>query len=249
MSDTELIKKITQRIKNAQANKNISNAPKINLLKSREETFKIVLEKKTDNNIISRVGLVIDISGSMRKLYKEGIIQEVVERIFPIAKRFDDDELLDMWIFASSYNRLPQVNENNFDTFIQKEVLDKRPSCSWGGTEYNPVMSDVIEYYKDSATPAFVIFITDGSNSDKTLTKDTLRQASFYPIFWQYIGIGKEKFDFLERLDELNGRFVDNANFFKLNDLQEINDNDLYSRLLTEFPEWLKSAKAKNIVK
>jgi predicted metal-dependent peptidase len=249
MSDTELINKIIQRIKKDETNKNIQKNPKIDLLKRREETFKIVLEKKTDNKIIARVGLVIDISGSMRKLFKEGIVQDVVERIFPIAKRFDDDELLDMWIFASSYNRLTQVDENNFDTFIQKEVLDKKPSCSWGGTEYDPVMKDVIEYYKDSKTPAFVIFITDGSNSDKTLTKDTLRQASFYPIFWQYIGIGKEKFDFLERLDELNGRFIDNANFFKLNDLQKITDNDLYSRLLAEFPEWLILAKEKSIIK
>lgn len=256
MSDNELIDKITQRIKNEQVNQNKQNSHislekklKIDLLKRREETFKIILDKKTNNKIIARVGLVIDISGSMRKLFKEGIVQDVVERIYPIAKRFDDDELLDMWIFASSYNRLVQVNEGNFDTFIQKEVLDKKPSCSWGGTEYNPVMKDVVEYYKDSRIPAFVIFITDGSNSDKTLTKDTLRQASFYPVFWQYIGIGKEKFDFLERLDELNGRFIDNANFFKLNDLRDITDNDLYSRLLTEFPEWLKLAKEKSIIK
>lgn len=151
--------------------------------------------------------------------------------------------------FITFTSRLVQVNEDNFDTFIEKEVLEKKPSCSWEGTEYNPVMRDVIEYYKDSKLPAFVIFITDGSNSDKTLTKNTLREASFYPIFWQYIGIGKEKFDFLERLDELNGRFIDNANFFKLNDLQEITDDDLYSRLLTEFPEWLKLAKEKNIIK
>ena len=253
MTDAELINKITQRIKNEQNKQNthvsLEKKSKIDLLKRREETFKIILDKKVNKKIIARVGLVIDISGSMRKLFKEGVVQDVVERIFPIAKKFDDDELLDMWVFASSFNRLVQVNEDNFDTFIEKEVLEKKPSCSWGGTEYNPVMRDVIEYYKDSKLPAFVIFITDGSNSDKTLTKNTLREASFYPIFWQYIGIGKEKFDFLERLDELNGRFIDNANFFKLNDLQEITDDDLYSRLLTEFPEWLKLAKEKNIIK
>ena len=78
-------------------------------------------------------------------------------------------------------------------------------------------------------------------------TKRILIDSSPNPIFWQYIGIGKEKFEFLEKLDELNGRFIDNANFFHLNDITTISDDELYDRLFNEFPEWLNVAKAKGI--
>jgi len=72
-------------------------------------------------------------------------------------------------------------------------------------------------------------------------------EASKYPIFWQFVGIGKSSFDFLEKLDNLKGRVVDNANFFAVNDINAITDQELYQRMLTEFPLWLKAAKEKGI--
>ena len=78
MTDAELINKITQRIKNEQNKQNthvsLEKKSKIDLLKRREETFKIILDKKVNKKIIARVGLVIDISGSMRKLFKEAFL-------------------------------------------------------------------------------------------------------------------------------------------------------------------------------
>lgn len=56
----------------------------------------VILEKKNLNNVVARVGLVLDISGSMRKLYKNGTVQNVVERILAVASRFDDDGQLDV---------------------------------------------------------------------------------------------------------------------------------------------------------
>ena len=46
----------------------------------------------------------------------------------------------------------------------------------------------------------------------------------------------------------MEGRYVDNANFFQLNDIMSISDSELYERLLNEFPEWLKEAKQKGIL-
>ncbi|QGU95657.1 VWA domain-containing protein [Clostridium bovifaecis] len=182
----------------------------------------------------------MDISGSMRKLYKSGVVQNILERIYPLATKFDDDGSLDMWIFSHSFNKLSAVVEENFDTYIEAEILNKKPSSSWGRTEYAPVMEDVISTYKYSKIPAYVIFITDGQNSDKTKTKQALIEASNYPIFWQYVGIGFEEFEFLKRLDELKGRAIDNANFFQLNDIMSVSDEELYNRLLNEFPDWYK---------
>lgn len=64
----------------------------------------------------------------------------------------------------------------------------------------------------------------------------------------QFVGIGKEDFPFLHKLDELPGRLIDNAGFMRINDLDAIRDAELYDRLLNEFPRWLEKAREKRIL-
>ena len=47
----------------------------------------------------------------------------------------------------------------------------------------------------------------------------------------------------------MTGRYIDNANFFSVNDLESISDEELYNRLLAEYPVWIKEAKDKKILK
>lgn len=59
-----------------------------------KKSVKIVLEKKQLTKVMARVGLVLDITGLMRTLYKNGTVQHVVERNLAVAYQFD--ELLDV---------------------------------------------------------------------------------------------------------------------------------------------------------
>ena len=43
--------------------------------------------------------------------------------------------------------------------------------------------------------------------------------------------------------------FENNANFFHVNDVASISDDELYNHLLDEFPSWLKEARSKDILK
>ena len=95
--------------------------------------------------------------------------------------------------------------------------------------------------------PTFVLFITDGANSDKAAAKAVLTEASRYNIFWKFLGIGKTSFEFLEKLDDLKGRYIDNANFININDLGALSDNTLYSYLLTEYNDWLSLCRSHGI--
>ena len=120
----------------------------------------------------------------------------------------------------------------------------------FGGTAYAPIIKEITERYahRDPADiSTFVIFITDGNNSDKAAAKAEITEASRYNIFWKFVGIGSEKFDFLTKLDTMTGRFVDNANFVCINDIVKINDKELYSRLLEEYSDWLTAARSKGI--
>ena len=54
-------------------------------------------------------------------------------------------------------------------------------------------------------------------------------------------------FPFLEKLDELPGRLLDNAAFFSVERPDEHTDDALYDLLMEEYPEWVKAAKAKGM--
>ena len=52
----------------------------------------------------------------------------------------------------------------------------------------------------------------------------------------------------LTQLDELCGRTVDNVGFFPVTDIDRIDDAELYRRLLSEFPDWLRAARVAGIL-
>ena len=235
-----------------------TNQPKINLSKINllKKTVDIVLEKKKLIGVVARVALVIDISRSMFSCYKEGKVQRVIDRIAAVAAKFDDDGVLDMWIFDHRFHRLPSVNENNYENYINREILDKHKQGLFDGKIFGandepPVMKDVIKYYTEeskSEYPAFIVFISDGGIHKNKDIKQIMIESSRYPLFWQFIGIGNANYGILEKLDTMPGRVVDNANFFSLDDVDKISDEELYNKLLNEFPMWLKEIKEKGIL-
>lgn len=55
-------------------------------------------------------------------------------------------------------------------------------------------------------------------------------------------------FPFLEKLDELSGRLIDNANYFSVTSPDEHSDAELYDLLMAEYPAWLKLAKQHGVL-
>lgn len=221
---------------------------KVNLLKEREQKVTVSLAKKTDMQVKARVAFAIDVSGSMRDMFESGLVQEIIERIYPIATKFDDDKELDVWVFSRKFQYLKPVRMSNFSNYV-KEIILKSANNLWEGTNYASTVKDILDNYKTSNLPGYVIFLTDGDNNDKKETELIIRESATYPLFYQFVGIGQEEFNFLEALDNLSGRIIDNTNFFKLNDIKKVSDEELYDRLLNEFPVWLKEAKSKGIIK
>lgn len=214
----------------------------------KEEVNLLCLEKPELSNLKSRVALVLDYSGSMGPLYRNGTVQSVVERILPIAMQFDDNAELDLWIFENGYKRLGAITKENFYGYVKNEIMAK---YRMGGTNYAPVMQDVAKKYineEPASLPNYVIYITDGDNSDKTATTNFMKEVSKEPIFWQFVGVGNDSFAFLEKLDDMGGRYVDNADFFRIKDINKISDKELYNNLLNEYPEWLKLVKSKGMI-
>ncbi|KZZ83195.1 vWA domain-containing protein [Bacillus sp. SJS] len=218
----------------------------INLMK---KNVQIVLEKKQLAGVTARVGLVLDISGSMRKLYKNGTVQKVVERILAVASQFDDDGMLDVWVYDNEFARLKPVTERDFNGYVENVILSDSLIHKFGRNDEPPVMEDVIRKYtseESSKEPAFIVFINDGG-CKKTIKKPVV-ESSNQPIFWQFVGIGDSNFEVLENLDSMEGRYIDNASFFHIQDAETVTDEELYSQLLDEFPSWIQEAKAKGVL-
>ena len=87
--------------------------------------------------------------------------------------------------------------------------------------------------------PVFHLFVTDGDNSDQRQTVDIVDKCSQLPMFTQFAGFGSG-FHGLNQLNNMQGRYVDNAGLFTASDFN-ISDDELLSRMMNEFPQWLKA--------
>lgn len=205
--------------------------------------------------------LALDFSGSMNWLYQGGQIQRLIERLLPLGLAFDDNGEVDFYLFDTTVKKLPEnITLKNIEGYISNKVIGK---YEMGGTKYAPVIKKIVDDFAPKASggflglgkksgslkdPVYVIFITDGENDDKAKAEKEIIEASKHGIFFQFVGIGSSQFTFLEKLDTMSGRFMDNANFFQVNDLSNKSDDDLYRLLLKEFPTYVYDARVKQLI-
>lgn len=228
---------------------NLTKTEADQLLDMRRDLVKLNLEKFNLTSQPARVGFVFDDSGSMEHLFNNGTVQAILEKIFPIALNFDDNGAADSWLFSNGFTRLGEITKDNYYNYVQKEII---PRASWGGTKYAPVMNDVMNKYlveEPQSIPDYIVFITDGENMDRAAATESITKASKYPIFWQFVGIGNENFKFLKSLDEMEGRYIDNANFFSMSAKDFYSNDEVYNLMLKEYPSWLNNEKVKNMIK
>lgn len=217
----------------------------IDMSKHQENLNTVLINMSKDNKIdmtkhVARVALAMDYSGSMSNLFRNGSVQETVSRLLPIALRFDDNGELESWLFSNGSERLAAVTKDNYSTYVRK-VMNKA-NMSMGGTNYAPVLKEMVSYYKDiepSEVPAFIIFITDGENWDTNETNKIVKELSNYNMFVQFIGIGDESFNYLRSLDHMEDRKHDNTGFTAVKDMNKMTDEQLYTEILRQYKDWL----------
>ena len=224
--------------------KKLEKAPQ---LVSLAKPLGVELKKRNLETLVARVGLVMDISGSMTARFKNGTVQEIVNKTLPLAVQFDDDGELDCWYYGTTARRMDSVNLDNYTKAVPKEW--KQLMLELGGCNNEPVvLRMVLDTYRDTQLPVYVLFITDGGVSKKSEIQKIITEASKLPIFWQFVGVGGSGYGVLEKLDSMKGRYVDNAGFFALDDFKKVSNEELYARLLEEFPKWLKAIRNKGMI-
>ena len=230
----------------------------------------VSLKKANLTSHRAKVALCLDISGSMSGLYRSGKIQRLAEKVLALGTRFDDDGAIDIFLFGEKAHNVGEMNLENFRDFLP--ALLKRHPLEAGTCYGKAIRLIRQHYFPEgrgerqtapvkSEQPVYVLFLTDGQTSDERISEEQLRWGAYEPIFWQFIGIGKSNkdvkktgiagffsklaasdFSFLERLDTMDGRYVDNANFFSLEDPEQVSDESLFDLLMGEYPSWVQEA-------
>lgn len=204
----------------------------------------------------AKVALCLDISISMSQLYSSGLVQAFVEKILALGCRLDDDGAIDIFLFGAEGHQPDPVTYQDFNGYVNRII---RTHPLEPDTRYSTAIEMVRTHYTNykyerseplkSDIPVYVMFLTDGQPSDKAASTRALKNASFEPIFWQFMGVGRSDFSYLEKLDDLSGRYIDNADFFSVSSLTQYNDEQLYAKLINEYPGWLKQAAQKGLLK
>ncbi|MFE8016867.1 VWA domain-containing protein [Streptomyces antibioticus] len=233
-------------------------------LSLRKEQVAVSLSKRGAAGVTARVVLVLDASGSMSFLYSGGVVADVVERMAAVAAQLDDDGEMQAWTFASNAARLPDLRLGELPEWLRLHVrvgeisLFRRSKKPRKGLEPGQVdmravgiqneeqkaIAEVRAYVRDTPAPVptLVLFFSDGGVYRDAAIERELREAVEEPIFWQFVGLGRSNYGVLERFDRLPGRRVDNVGFFAVDDIRTVPDQELYDRLLSEFPSWITAA-------
>ncbi|WP_077490400.1 VWA domain-containing protein [Sinomonas mesophila] len=203
----------------------------------------------------SKVALVLDYSGSMSKQYGSGAMQRLVEKVLALGVHLDDDGEIDLFTFDSAARFEGTVTLDNFRGVIDDIVRRRR----MGTTDYAAAFATVLQHYgftpqtsggllrrrsvepvgASDGQPVLAVFLTDGAPNSRTAAVAELTRASYAPVFWQFFSIGSESIAFLQKVDDLEDRYVDNADYKPVGDVDTTRPEDLYGMVLDEYPGWL----------
>ncbi|MCW5199941.1 VWA domain-containing protein, partial [Desulfobulbus sp. F1] len=116
---------------------------------------KVEIEKQALTAINAQVILVLDISKSMNPIFKNGVVQEIIERMLGLALNFDDDGYIDVILFGTNAYQLPRVSLDELENYVERVILSKYKIIE--ATRYATALQFIYDNYKNSSDPVFVI--------------------------------------------------------------------------------------------
>lgn len=228
------------------------------------------LQVRQLNGQKAKVALVLDFSGSMRNEYSNGSMQRLAEKVLALGTQLDDDGAIDLFVFDTTAKYLGEVTLKDYKGSIDRLTRGRH----MGTTAYDKAFDLVVDHYgfapaKKSGLgglfrkntqafeplrtpanePVFVVFLTDGAPDNKPAAVEAITRASYAPIFWQFLSIGRESIPFLEKLDDLDGRYIDNADYKPVGNVDKLTDVQLFEKLLDEYPGWVKEEKTRGQIR
>lgn len=223
----------------------------------------------------AKVALCLDVSESMSPYYESGKVQFFTQKVLGLGAYLDVNSQVDVFLFSEKTHHAGEMTQYNYATFLDDALENYNLT---GTAKFSSAIKKIRKFYFPDASleaeppikkpyfPIYVLFVSNGNTEDEDETAIELSKASHSPVFWQFITIGVtrgdvgngfwawlkkpflEDYSFLQKLDDLPDRFIDNADFFNISDPFKVNDEELFEKLMTEYPDWIKEAISKKIL-
>lgn len=202
----------------------------------------ISLSKRGLNGIRAEVLLILDHSGSMHGNYQNGTVQQLVERALGFALQIDADGTVPVVRFDSYLHPAIDVDLSNYADVARTKLLGRMGSTDLAmALEY--VMTEVCQATK----PLFVIVITDGQPDNAAEASKRVAQLSQYPAFLKFLSLPDQGAHrgraFLQGLDDMDGRLLDNADAKFIDDPAGMADLAFADAMIDEFDSWVAEAR------
>lgn len=206
------------------------------------------------------------------RLYSGGVMQEVADIAFAAGLTFDDDGSVPVSTFDHSVRDLGEMNLANCRGFLSRiragGSTDYVGALRWiiKTAGYGRVNLDLgsaprrgflrkgggggsLSVKATAQYPTYAIFVTDGEPNQGTegSIEALLTAMSQLPIFVQFVGVGQHTFSFLQQLDDLDGRLIDNADFFDAKDARG-DQSKMLELMLNEFPDYYATARRTGLI-
>lgn len=247
------------------------------LTKKVEVASRVMLSKRVSPNQQWQFILVVDRSGSMEYEYRNGSVQDAVNRALGFAVLVDDDGDVPT-IFFDSRLEETVVTLDDFHDYVSRNGISARGSTdltkalehvakitdngdllSASGGGFLKRSSASAPTVRSMQTPAFVTIITDGRPNDPNSAKDLIRKLSYRAIFLKflYVGTDRQGWQFLEELDDdipvgvsydRGGRLIDNVDAKQLGLLGNTDDSTFYDAMLDEVSTYLEAARRNGLI-
>jgi hypothetical protein len=196
----------------------------------------------------ARIVLALDAASDMIPQYRSGKVQRVLDRL---VSRFGGEDAIECWVFADWAKELAPLGAGNVEGYCGREVPWMSTSMRdspIGGTNNEPdIIERIVERHQNAKGPVWVVFVSGGGVFHNREIEKLITDASLYPIFWQFVGIGGRNYGILEHLDGLTGRIVDNCDFVAWTDPDRIPESEFHERILRHFPGWIERARAEGL--
>ncbi|MDA8153485.1 MAG: VWA domain-containing protein [Acidithiobacillus sp.] len=91
-----------------------------------------------------RVGVCLDISGSMNEEYRDGHVQDALTHLLALAMHMDKSAKIDVFIFNHGAQQMPEpATLQNYAGYVDRYISDH----VGGGTDYAPVIHLTYQHY------------------------------------------------------------------------------------------------------
>lgn len=218
------------------------------ILRKKAEAAGTALAAQGMQGIRAQAVCVLDYSGSMGGDYASGAVQELTERFLGFALQIDADGEVPVIPFGS--RRLPtiNVNLNNYQGIIKRELTDKH---TMGSTNLAHALEEVRSIARTTDAPLFVGVVTDGNPDDAyegyNKTTPLVCDLANYPVFIKFISL--RNVPYLQQLDDLDDshRLLDNVDTKVFTDLN-MTDAQFAEAMVDEWASWVKLATAAGIL-